>query len=179
MEKRSEQLDRAMEAFFRHGYRKASMKDIAEVIGISRQALYNHYSSKSILFAEAVRHAYAESERRACKALINENQPLQECIFCALDTWVGVYVEPLRLSPHATEIDYAAKREIPDIAEQTHKAIEKALNKTLRTTKGRNANDIAVTLMAAAKGLLNTAKDRSEFRKKLRTAVRIILCEPK
>ncbi len=49
-------LDAAMGVFFRFGFRKAAMDDIAAAAGLSRQALYLRFRTKDQLFEAALRH---------------------------------------------------------------------------------------------------------------------------
>ncbi|MGH1523231.1 TetR/AcrR family transcriptional regulator [Leifsonia sp. L25] len=53
--KREEILDRALEVFAAKGYRKASLREIAESVGLSQAGLLHHFSSKEELFAEVLR----------------------------------------------------------------------------------------------------------------------------
>jgi AcrR family transcriptional regulator len=49
---RTDVIDAACELFAEHGYRAASMKDIASALGVQAPSLYNHVTSKQdILFA--------------------------------------------------------------------------------------------------------------------------------
>ncbi len=47
-------LDAAMEVFARFGFRRASMDQVAEEAGLTRQAVYHHFKSKEALFRAAV-----------------------------------------------------------------------------------------------------------------------------
>lgn len=53
--KREEILARALEVFAAKGYRKASLREIAESVGLSQAGLLHHFSSKEELFAEVLR----------------------------------------------------------------------------------------------------------------------------
>src|SRR5262249_6385152 len=54
MSSRERILDAAMEIFARYGYRRASMDQVAEAAGLTRQAVYHHFASKEALFRAAV-----------------------------------------------------------------------------------------------------------------------------
>ena len=61
-------LSAAENIFARFGYRRASMSQIAEEAGLTRQALYHHYPSKEALFRAVVEqlHEFAyEAEAAA------------------------------------------------------------------------------------------------------------------
>jgi AcrR family transcriptional regulator len=53
--KREEILARALEVFADKGYRKASLREIADSVGLSQAGLLHHFSSKEELFAEVLR----------------------------------------------------------------------------------------------------------------------------
>src|ERR1700680_4142887 len=54
MSSRKRILDAAMEVFARFGYRRASMDQVAEAAGLTRQAVYHHFKNKEALFRAAV-----------------------------------------------------------------------------------------------------------------------------
>ncbi|GAA1443913.1 TetR/AcrR family transcriptional regulator [Leifsonia poae] len=53
--KREEILTTALEVFAQKGYRRASLREIAESVGLSQAGLLHHFSSKEELFAEVLR----------------------------------------------------------------------------------------------------------------------------
>ncbi len=54
MSTRERILDAAMEVFARFGFRRASMDQVAQEAGLTRQAVYHHFRSKEALFRAAV-----------------------------------------------------------------------------------------------------------------------------
>jgi TetR/AcrR family transcriptional regulator len=56
-EKQNKIINAACEVFAKHGYRKASMKDIAEVAGISKSVLFKYFSTKENLYMKLFRLA--------------------------------------------------------------------------------------------------------------------------
>jgi AcrR family transcriptional regulator len=53
--KQSEILNAACEVFAKHGYRKASMKDIAEAAGVSKSVLFKYFETKENLYVRIFR----------------------------------------------------------------------------------------------------------------------------
>ena len=53
--KREEILERALEVIAREGYRGASVKELAEAVGLSQAGLLHYFDSKEELFTEIVR----------------------------------------------------------------------------------------------------------------------------
>src|SRR5215203_1995511 len=62
-------LDAALPVFVRHGFRKASMADIARAARMSRAALYLSFSSKEVLFRAGSARAHARTMRNVEAAL--------------------------------------------------------------------------------------------------------------
>ena len=56
-EKQNKVINAACEVFAKHGYRKASMKDIAELAGISKSVLFKYFSTKENLYIRLFRLA--------------------------------------------------------------------------------------------------------------------------
>ena len=64
LERQNKILNAACEMFAKHGYKKASMKDIADVGGISKSVLFKYFSTKENLYIKIVRFA-SDSIREA------------------------------------------------------------------------------------------------------------------
>ncbi|EMS73006.1 TetR/AcrR family transcriptional regulator [Ruminiclostridium cellobioparum] len=63
-EKQNKIISAACEVFAKHGYKKASMKDIAEAAGISKSVLFKYFSNKENLYIKIFRLA-SDSIREA------------------------------------------------------------------------------------------------------------------
>jgi TetR/AcrR family transcriptional regulator len=63
-EKQNKIINAACEVFARHGYKKGSMKDIAEMAGISKSVLFKYFSTKQNLYVRIFRLA-SDSIREA------------------------------------------------------------------------------------------------------------------
>jgi len=58
-EKRRQILSTALRVFWKHGFRRVNMKEIAEAAGISRPGLYLYFKTKEEVFTEAIKY-YAD-----------------------------------------------------------------------------------------------------------------------
>jgi AcrR family transcriptional regulator len=89
-------LDAAFDLFYRHGYRKVSMSDIAEASQMSRPTLYATFANKESIFAALVLRA-----RDRCEAETAQRLPaargLAAQLACVFDIWV--------VAPAASVID--------------------------------------------------------------------------
>jgi AcrR family transcriptional regulator len=96
-------LDAALPVFVRHGFRKASMADIARAANISRASLYLSFSSKEELFRAGSTRAHASTMRTVEAALAGSGD-----IFSRIEDAIAVFhrglIAPFAASPDAVEL---------------------------------------------------------------------------
>src|SRR3954462_7145316 len=61
MSARTRILDAAMLVFRRHGFRRSSIEQAAEAAGLTRQALYHHFSSREALFRAVIERVHQQA----------------------------------------------------------------------------------------------------------------------
>jgi AcrR family transcriptional regulator len=164
---REELLRRSAPAFLRWGFAKASMAVIADEVGLSRQALYNHFKHKRELLEAAVAQFSRDGVDRFQRVLSDEATPLSERLLAAFDGWWGQYVELLRRSPHAGELlELAAS-----VAHDQHDTGRAAVLAVIASAPGfadrippwSSPDDAAFTAYMAIKGLSQISQTRMEF----------------
>lgn len=96
-------LDAALPVFVRHGFRKASMSDIARAAGISRASLYLSFSSKEELFRAGSTRSHARTMLDVEAALAGSGD-----VFSRIETAMAVFqrelIAPFAGSPDAVEL---------------------------------------------------------------------------
>jgi AcrR family transcriptional regulator len=104
-------LDRILTAaaniFARFGFRRASMGQIAEEAGLTRQALYHHYANKEALFRAVVEHLHEEAyEAEAAAGLAQEKAGagLADILAAQIVARFRYLVECVEESPQADEL---------------------------------------------------------------------------
>jgi AcrR family transcriptional regulator len=100
-------LDAAMRVFRRHGFRRSSIEQAAEEAGLTRQALYHHFSSKEALFRGAIERLYERAlavEAAAAKAAEEADRDLTDVIIAEIGARLGVLFAELEGSPHLEEL---------------------------------------------------------------------------
>jgi AcrR family transcriptional regulator len=100
-------LDAAMRVFRRHGFRRSSIEQAAEEAGLTRQALYHHFSSKEALFRGAIERLYEQAlaaEVAAAKAAEESDRDLADVIVAEIEARLGVLFAELEGSPHLEEL---------------------------------------------------------------------------
>jgi AcrR family transcriptional regulator len=100
-------LDAAMRVFRRHGFRRSSIEQAAEEAGLTRQALYHHFSSKEALFRGAVERLYEQAlaaEIAAAKAAEEADRDLADVIVAEIGARLGLFFAEFKGSPHLEEL---------------------------------------------------------------------------
>jgi AcrR family transcriptional regulator len=166
-------LHAAFEAFARYGLRRTSMADIAKGAGMSRPALYLHYSGKEDIFNALVRIHFERSEKAVAQVIATPGAPAETllAVFHAID---GDAVEAMLNSPHADEIlsenspfSQAAVQEAQArITDHIAGWIETGVAEGRMHLQGFSATprEIADTIMAAKFGIKAFAKGFADYR---------------
>jgi AcrR family transcriptional regulator len=100
-------LDAAMRVFRRHGFRRSSIEQTAAEAGLTRQALYHHFSSKEALFRGAIERLYEQAlaaEVAAAKAAEKTGRDLADVIIAEIGARLGALFAALEGSPHLEEL---------------------------------------------------------------------------
>jgi AcrR family transcriptional regulator len=166
-------LHAAFEAFARYGLRRTSMADIAKGAGMSRPALYLHYSGKEDIFNALVRIHFERSEKAVAGVVATPGEPAETllAIFQAID---GDAVEAMLNSPHADEILSANSPFSQAAVQEAHARITAHIADWIAvgvaegrlSLKGLTAtpHDIAATIMATKFGIKSFAKGFADYR---------------
>ncbi|WP_290060672.1 TetR/AcrR family transcriptional regulator [Amycolatopsis solani] len=80
-------VERAMEAFWEHGYEATSTQDLCAATGLGRSSVYNTFSSKRTLFQRSLAH-YTTRELGKRKAILDGPGTAAERLAAVLDTAV-------------------------------------------------------------------------------------------
>jgi AcrR family transcriptional regulator len=100
-------LDAAQSVFRRHGFRRSSIEQAAEAAGLTRQALYHHFSSKEALFRAVLERLYAKAlaaEIAAAKAAEDDGGSLADIIIAEIEARLRTLLASFEGSPHIEEL---------------------------------------------------------------------------
>jgi AcrR family transcriptional regulator len=100
-------LDAAMRVFRRHGFRRSSIEQAAEEAGLTRQALYHHFSSKEALFRALIERLYEQAlaaEIAAAKASEEADADLPDILVAEIAARFAAMFATLEGSPHLEEL---------------------------------------------------------------------------
>ncbi|WP_051947697.1 TetR/AcrR family transcriptional regulator [Streptomyces scabiei] len=161
-------LDAALTAFCQYGYGKTTMQDVARAAGMSRAALYLHFSSKEDLFRAGSRRAHSRALGEVDTALTRQGDVLSR-VDAAMAAYFGGLLAQISSSVHGGEVLDASLDVAGDIAEEAHAALVVRLASALHTaaaagevefsTSDATAEDIVLLLLAVEDGLKKTSAD--------------------
>lgn len=149
-------LDAAFQLFYRHGYPKVSMSDIASAVQVSRPTLYASFVNKEAIFSGLVERA-RDANLAAEATRVDRNQPLAAQLATLFDIWVIEPVASVIDSENGSDLlahcaDYA-----PAATADLYAHFEKSLRTVLQRFESGDAKlpscDIAYILRIATTGI--------------------------
>ena len=169
-------LSAAERVFVRFGYKRASMSDVAEEAGISRQTLYKAFRSKEdILKTHIV--VYTDVALAEIEKGLNQIEGLSERLSFVLDKMVVVGFDMVRATPNAQDIidgvNSATKEELEVTAIRFQAVIKDVLDpyETALRDAGTNPEDLAEYIQRSARAAKDFAKDKQQLMQHLRMIV--------
>lgn len=176
-------LDAALLHFWTHGFEATSVRDLANVMGITSASLYNTFGDKRSLFGRAldfyIEHTYADPVRRFA------GQPAREAIHSFLREIVErsltdherkgcmVVNAALEMAPHDAEFADVISKVLVDVEAFFRRCVV-AGQKDGTISTAMPADDLARLLLSVFLGLRVLARSRPE-RKLLDGLVRAAL----
>lgn len=86
-------LGEALRLFAEHGYGGASIRDIAQLVGIKGASVYSHFPSKAHVLAELIRIGHEEHHRRMRDALMSADPAPQRQLVAVVRAHVLAHAE--------------------------------------------------------------------------------------
>lgn len=129
--RRAEILTAAVEVIAQQGYSKATVKELADAVGISQNGLLHYFGSKDALFAEILRH---RDEMSASEISVDEHDFSNELVDAILYAVAEETESPgmaqlmLRMAGEATESDHLAHDFLRNRYQAIRSIVEKAVN---------------------------------------------------
>lgn len=175
-------LQAAAGVFLRYGYRKTSMDDLARAAGLSRQGLYLHFATKEAIFRDSVVLLTTRSLAAVRAALARDHGAIEDRL---LDAFVGL-ASHSDGSPMSRDLMVELLASATELAGPIVATFEDALldefARMLRTSgvasawkpHGLSAKDLARHLLAASKGIQQSARTAADYREQMRVAVRLV-----
>lgn len=83
-------LEASLPLFAARGYNGVAMRDIAQTVGITAAALYNHFSGKETLYFKALEYAFADKVDTLSESLRAEDHP-EERLRQLITFWIEIF----------------------------------------------------------------------------------------
>jgi AcrR family transcriptional regulator len=171
MSSRERILDAAMEVFAQSGYRRASMDQVAEAAGLTRQAVYHYFRSKTELFrasVEALHEGANEAELKAGRAAEEAGQDLADILAAQIDGRFRYIVECLDETSQPEELLSERQAQTRDLIQSICRA------QGLKLRDNMSAAELARAIQIAVSGF-DDLRFKASFLDDLRRVVRLIV----
>ena len=148
--KRAEILDVALDVIARQGYSGATVKELADAVGLSQNGLLHYFGSKDALFAEILRHRDEVTAIQVDAENRDFAEGLADSILAAIDDEIsspGLAQLALRMTGEATEPDHMAH----DFFRERYEAIRLVVHDALTRLQadGRLSSDVDPVAVSA------------------------------
>jgi AcrR family transcriptional regulator len=176
-------LDAALPVFVRHGFRKASMADIARAANISRASLYLSFGSKEELFRAGSTRAHA-STMRDVEAVLASSGDVFSRIESAIAAFHRGLIAPFAGSPDAVELFDANMALAKDITVAARARLVALLAQALADAQTAGAvaldqlnskpADVANVIVAAMDGIKHAPDDGAKLEERMQLFMRLL-----
>jgi AcrR family transcriptional regulator len=179
--KRRQILSTALRVFWKYGFRRVNMKEIAEAAGISRPGLYLYFKTKEEVFTEAIKH-YADVQLEEIDRGIGRKKTPEEKLLFVFEVWaVRGFAEFLK-SPETRELTECSLDFARDAFEESYakllRVIASVLRQYARTGDPRKLpppDRTARILASAVRGFKHVAGNPADLRKMIEDLIKITL----
>ena len=174
-DKEQQVVEAAYGVFFRYGYARTTMGDLATAAGLSRPALYLIYPGKAEVF-QAVVEWMSENMLEAIETSRKEDWPLERKLQHALELSIAKGYDEVRIHPDAADL-LSLDKEVPAV-EETYARLQAFFAGLLGGAVQESglkvtSAELARALLGAMRGFKLVAKDGKDLRRLIATQVAI------
>ncbi|AEV36484.1 transcriptional regulator, TetR family [Pseudovibrio sp. FO-BEG1] len=166
-----------VELLSHYGIQKATMGNLAEAVGCTRQTLYNRFKTKDRVRDWALLEYMTEVNDTAIAVL--DNAPAEvplDSVLEAFDRWGGDHVPMVRQSPHGTEILEGGMQLMASSMETPIDRFEQRLEKFIESRHlSPTPAKTTMVLVMAAKGVFVSCSDAQDYSEKMEAVVKVLL----
>ena len=172
-------LDAAFHAFSTYGFRRTTMEDIAQSVGISRSALYLHYRNKDDILRSLAKRYFDEAVTNVASELAQPDRPAADALAAAFLAYDGKFMDVVLGTPHGAELLEAGHLISADFVAAGEARVRELLEGWLGAAPMPaglgSAGDLAATVHAALKGLKTAAKSIAGYRAAQRQLAQMVV----
>ncbi len=144
------------------------MDDIAQGVGISRSALYLNFRNKEDILRSLARRFFDEAAVSVAAELKAQGRSIADTIRAAFVAYDGKFMDAFMYTPHGAELLEAGHQVSSDLVAageaRIHRLLANWLTELPLPAALGHADDLAITILAAMKGLKNNAKSPEGYR---------------
>ena len=175
----------ATATFLRYGFKKTSMDDVARAAGVSRQGLYLYFDTKDLLFREALQHLVSHLISAAHAVAEDGNLSLRDRLLGVFEAVHGSAFQSA--SPeHAFELLQSAQSADGALLVQLDRDLMGIVAALLAEAgaadrweeAGVTVAELSEQLLMSAKGIKASVDTLTAYRKRMRTAIKIVTRSP-
>lgn len=173
-------LSAAEGCFFRYGFRKTTMGDIALAAQISRPALYLVYSSKEDVFRAVVARLFDAMLAELGERIDARGEPIEQLQF-AFEVWCVRPFEIVQNAPDAADLLENSRQLSADAWNKAEADFEAIITDILSSVMqgesgtGLSAAQVAHVLATAVPGLKESARSAADLRGRIRDLLDLVL----
>jgi AcrR family transcriptional regulator len=170
-------IEAAYGVFFRYGFARTTMGDLATAAGMSRPALYLVYPGKMEVF-QAVVEWMTDNMLESFRTDLKADWPLERKLMHVLEVCVAKPYEECRANPDAQDL-MAMDRQMPGL-DRVYGKLQAYVSDLLEDAVKQSglkasASDLARTLMSAMRGFKLAATDGKDLRRLIAIQVSITM----
>ncbi|MGG6310230.1 TetR/AcrR family transcriptional regulator [Paenibacillus macerans] len=174
-------LSVALDVFFKYGYKRVSMNEIAEAAGISRAGLYLQFKNKEEVFNATILH-YGDTLIKEIVEGLSSKKTHEDKILYAFEVWsINNFNQSLN-SPEMKEITDSSFVFAQEALDASYNKLEVVLISILKSRSESCGNPnslspekLAHLLTSAMRGFKIVARNSSELRQMIEDLLRITL----
>lgn len=174
--KKLEIVATALEVFFKYGYKRVSMNEIAEAAGISRAGLYLYFKSKEEIFNAAIVH-HGDVLIEEITSGLPSHKTTEDQILYTFEVWSIRHFDDSLHSPEYKEItdsSYQFAQEALDTSYGKFETLLAALLEMSPNASGIPPVRLAHLLTSALRGFKTVAKSSDELRHMIQDLLQIV-----
>jgi TetR/AcrR family transcriptional regulator of autoinduction and epiphytic fitness len=174
-------LSVALDVFFKYGYKRVSMNEIAEAAGISRAGLYLYFKNKEEIFNATILHYGDILIEEIVEGLSSKKTP-EDKILYAFEVWSVNNFDLSLNSPEVKEMTDSSYTFAQEALDASYNKLEIVLISILQSHSNSagspsclSTEKLAHLLTSALRGFKIVARNSSELRQMIEDLLRISL----
>jgi AcrR family transcriptional regulator len=179
-EKRSQIVAAAINVFWKHGFRRVNMTEIAEAAGISRPGLYLYFRTKEDVFKAAIRQ-WGDALLDEIRSGIGRKRTAREKLLFVFDVWVVRRFANYLNAPESRELTDSGLEFARDALTDSYSQFERVIASVLehysggKRTRFPSPERTAHVIVSAVRGFKLVAESPAELHRMVEDLTTIVL----